>query len=120
MREVRLAIMVTDAKTTRSTKMCTRRSFEPGHELQGIAVISRDITAQRKSEESKAAYQRGAAGGATIYCAESSNHNLVLTSMEMLCNLLESGYHYTAGHSKRVCEIAVSSTKRVWGNEVLL
>jgi len=111
--------MVTDAKNDKIYENVYAPVFEPGHELQGIAVISRDITAQRKSEESKAAYQRAQQVAHDLL--REQYHNLVLTSMEMLCNLLEARDHYTDGHSKRVCEIAVKLYEEKYGvTEVLL
>lgn len=111
--------MVTDAKNDKIYENVYAPVFEPGHELQGIAVISRDITAQRKSEESKAAYQRAQQVAHDLL--REQYHNLVLTSMEMLCNLLEARDHYTDGHSKRVCEIAVKLYEEKNGvTEVLL
>ena len=111
--------MVTDAKNDKIYENVYAPVFEPGHELQGIAVISRDITAQRKSEESKAAYQRAQQVAHDLL--REQYHNLVLTSMEMLCNLLEARDNYTDGHSKRVCEIAVKLYEEKYGvTEVLL
>ncbi len=111
--------MVTDVKNDKIYENVYAPVFEPGHELQGIAVISRDITAQRKNEESKAAYQRAQQVAHDLL--REQYHNLVLTSMEMLCNLLEARDNYTDGHSKRVCDIAVKLYEQRYGvTEVLL
>lgn len=111
--------MVTDARNDRIYENVYSPVFDPVSGLQGIAVISRDITVQRKSEESKAAYQRAQQVAHDLL--REQYHNLVLTSMEMLCNLLEARDHYTDGHSKRVCEIAVKLYEEKYGvTEVLL
>ena len=111
--------MVTDAKNDKIYENVYVPVFESGRELQGIAVISRDITAQRKNEESKAAYQRAQQVAHDLL--REQYHNLVLTSMEMLCNLLEARDNYTDGHSKRVCDIAVKLYEQRYGvTEVLL
>ena len=111
--------MVTDTKNDKIYENVYVPVFEPGRELQGIAVISRDITAQRKNEESKAAYQRAQQVAHDLL--REQYPNLVLTSMEMLCNLLEARDNYTDGHSKRVCDIAVKLYEQRYGvTEVLL
>ncbi|MCE5188990.1 MAG: HD domain-containing protein [Eubacteriales bacterium] len=111
--------MVTDVMNDKIYENVYAPIFEPGVGLQGIAVISRDVTEQRKSEESKANYQR--AQQIAHDTLREQYHNLVLTSMEMLCNLLETRDDYTDGHSKRVCEIAVKLYEQKYGvNELLL
>lgn len=111
--------MVTDAANDRIYENVYAPVFEPESGLQGIAVISRDVTEQRKSEESKAAYQRAQQMAHDIL--REQYYNLVLTSMEMLCNLLEARDNYTDGHSKRVCGIAEKLYEQKYGvNESLL
>ena len=111
--------MVTDAVNERIYENVYAPVFQAGGDLRGIAVISRDITEQRKSEESKAAYQRAQQVAHDLL--REQYHNLVLTSMEMLCNLLEARDGYTNGHSKRVCEIALKLYEQKHGvDEVLL
>ena len=111
--------MVTDARNDRIYENVYSPVFDDQHQMQGIAVISRDITEQHKSEESKAAYQRAQQVAHDLL--REQYHNLVLTSMEMLCNLLEARDDYTNGHSKRVCEIAVKLIEQKYGvSEVLL
>ncbi len=111
--------MVTDARNDRIYENVYSPVFDVENGLQGIAVVSRDITEQRKSEESKATYQRAQQVAHDLL--REQYHNLVLTSMEMLCNLLEARDDYTNGHSKRVCEIAVKLYEQKYGvTEVLL
>ncbi len=111
--------MVTDQRNDRIYENIYSPVFDAEHELQGIAVVSRDVTEQRRSEESKAAYQRAQQVAHDLM--REQYHNLVLTSMEMLCNLLEARDDYTNGHSKRVCEIAVKLFEQEYGvTEVLL
>ena len=82
-------------------------------ELQGIAVLSRDITDRRKAEESKAAYQR--AQEIAHETIREQFHGLMMTSMEMLTNLLEARDLYTNGHSKRVCDISSKLFEQMHG-----
>lgn len=72
-------------------------------ELGGMAVISRDMTERRKAEESQANYLR--VQRVALENMKAQYHSLLLTSMELLTNLLEARDVYTNGHSKRVAEI---------------
>lgn len=111
--------MVTDTINDRIYENVYTPIFESEGVLQGIAVISRDVTEQRKSDENKANYQRAQQVAHDLL--REQYHNLVLTSMEMLCNLLEARDNYTNGHSKRVCEIAVKLFEQKYGvNDLLL
>ncbi len=95
--------MVTDAVNDKYYENTYTPVLDEGLTLQGIAVISRDITERRKAEETKAAYQR--AQEIAHDTLKEQYHSLMMTSMEMLSNLLEARDLYTNGHSKRVCEI---------------
>ena len=74
-------------------------------EFEGMAVISRDITEYRKSEEEKAHYSH--MQEMVLHNLEKQYHNLMLASLEALTNLLEARDIYTDGHSKRVTTIAL-------------
>ncbi|PKM39121.1 MAG: phosphohydrolase [Firmicutes bacterium HGW-Firmicutes-9] len=96
--------MVTDSVNDKYYENIYTPVFDETHTLQGVSVISRDITERRRAEESKAAIQRAQeVAHATLM---EKYHSLMMTSMEMLTNLLEARDFYTNGHSKRVCEIA--------------
>lgn len=96
--------MVTDAVNEKYYENVYTPIFDSMHALQGVAVISRDVTERRKLDETKAAYQR--AQEIAHDTLKEQYHNLMMTSMEMLSNMLEARDLYTNGHSKRVCEIA--------------
>jgi PAS domain S-box-containing protein/putative nucleotidyltransferase with HDIG domain len=96
--------MVTDVVNDKYYENVYTPVFDAEHALQGVAVISRDITEKRKAEEGKAAYQR--AQELAHDTLKEQYHNLMMTSMEMLSNLLEARDLYTNGHSKRVSTIA--------------
>lgn len=96
--------MVTDVVNDKYYENVYAPVFDESHTLQGVAVVSRDITERRKAEETKAAYQR--AQEIAHETLKEQYHSLMMTSMEMLSNLLEARDRYTNGHSKRVCEIA--------------
>ena len=87
--------------------------YDGEHNLQGISVVSRDITERRKAEESKAAYQRAQEIAHDTLLEQF--HGLMMTSMEMLSNLLEARDLYTNGHSKRVCNIASKLYEEMYG-----
>ncbi len=96
--------MVTDVINDKYYENVYTPIFDNAHALQGVAVISRDVTERRKAEEAKAAYQR--AQEIAHDTLREQYHTLMMTSMEMLSNLLEARDLYTNGHSKRVCDIA--------------
>lgn len=73
-------------------------------DLVGMAVISRDVTKARKADEDKAAYMR--MQQAELDSMRAQYHNLVLSTMGMLMDLMDARDQYTNGHSKRVAEIA--------------
>jgi len=77
--------------------------FNEQNAMSGLAVITKDITAQRKAEEASAYFQRAQA--LTIDHLSTQCNNLVLASMEMLANIIESKDKYIDGHSKRVADI---------------
>lgn len=111
--------MVTDTVNGKIYENVYSPVFDEENNLQGIAVISRDVTEQRKSEENRAAHQR--AQQIAHDTLREQYHNLVLTSMEMLSNLLEAKDEYTKGHSERVCKIAVKLFEHKYGvNELLI
>ena len=87
--------------------------FDAEHELQGIVVRSHDVTERRKAEESRAAYQR--AQEIAHDTIREQFHGLMMTSMEMLTNLLEARDLYTNGHSKRVCDITTKLYEHMYG-----
>lgn len=105
--------MVTDSINDKYYENAYVPVFDDAHELQGIAVLSRDITERRKAEESKAAYQR--AQEIAHETIREQFHVLMMTSMEMLTNLLEARDLYTNGHSKRVCDIAAKLYEQLHG-----
>ncbi|NLI54832.1 MAG: HD domain-containing protein [Clostridiales bacterium] len=105
--------MVTDAVNDRYYENVYVPVFGGEHALQGIAVLSRDITDKRKAEESKAAYMR--AQELAHDTLREQFHGLMMTSMEMLSNLLEARDLYTNGHSKRVCDIATKLHEHMYG-----
>lgn len=96
--------MVTDVVNDRIYENTYAPVFDDEHTLQGITVFSRDITARRRAEESKAAYQR--AQEVAYDTLREQYHALMMTGMEMLSNLLEARDVYTNGHSVRVAGIA--------------
>jgi len=104
--------MVTDSKNEKYYE----NSYVPVFDedvLQGVAVLSRDITERRKAEESKATYQR--AQEIAHEAIREQFHVLMMTSMEMLTNLLEARDLYTNGHSKRVCDISIKVHEHLHG-----
>lgn len=105
--------MVTDAENDRFYENVYAPVFDGERALQGVAVLSRDITEKRKAEESKAAYIR--AQELAHDSLREQFHGLMMTSMEMLTNLLEARDLYTNGHSKRVCDIAVKLHEHMHG-----
>ncbi len=96
--------MVTDAINDKYYENAYTPVFDAEHVLQGVAVISRDVTARRKLDEANAANQR--AQEIAHDTLKEQYHSLMMTSMEMLSNLLEARDLYTNGHSKRVSEIS--------------
>lgn len=105
--------MVTDVANDRIYENTYAPVFDEEHALQGITVFSRDITARRKAEENKAAYQR--AQEIAHDTLREQYHRLMMTSMEMLSNLLEARDVYTNGHSKRVSNIASKLYEQMYG-----
>lgn len=105
--------MVTDVINDKCYENAYTPVFDSEHALQGIAVISRDITERRKLDETKAAYQR--AQELAHDTLKEQYHSLMMTSMEMLSNLLEARDLYTNGHSKRVCDIATRLYEEKFG-----
>ncbi|MBA4348065.1 MAG: phosphohydrolase [Clostridiales bacterium] len=101
---VSVSRMVTDAENDKYYENVYAPVFDESHKLQGVSVISRDITARRRAEESKASIQR--AQEVALATLMEKYQSLMMMSMEMLTNLLEARDLYTNGHSKRVCDIA--------------
>ena len=96
--------MVTDDENEKVFENVYAPLFDGDGIFHGIAVVSHDVTAQRKAEEMKAAYIR--AQEVALDNLREQYRTLILTSMEMLIHLLEERDKYTDGHSKRVSEIA--------------
>jgi PAS domain S-box-containing protein len=111
--------MVTDAINDKYYENAYTPVFDANHVLQGVAVISRDVTARRRLDEANAASQR--AQEIAHDTLKEQYHSLMMTSMEMLSNFLEARDLYTNGHSKRVCDIASRIFEERFGmNERLL
>jgi len=108
-----LSRMVTDQANGKYYENVYSAVFDENEALQGIAVTSRDITERRKAEEAKAAYQR--AQEIAHDTLKEQYHSLMMTSMEMLSNLLEARDLYTNGHSKRVSDIASKLFEEYYG-----
>ncbi|MEN6417815.1 MAG: HD domain-containing phosphohydrolase [Clostridiaceae bacterium] len=96
--------MVTDSANDKYYENVYAPVFDDMETLQGIAVVSRDITETRKAEEAKAVNAR--AQEVAMDTLREQYHNIVMTSMEMLINFLEARDPYTIGHSKRVASMA--------------
>ncbi|HWQ06573.1 MAG TPA: HD domain-containing phosphohydrolase [Feifaniaceae bacterium] len=96
--------MVTDSANDKFYENVYAPVFDEEGALHGIAVVSRDVTEARKTEELKALTIR--AQEVAMDTLREQYHNLVMTSMEMLINFLEARDPYTIGHSKRVAVIA--------------
>ncbi|MEA4869414.1 MAG: HD domain-containing protein [Christensenella sp.] len=105
--------MVTDSINDKFYENTYAPVYDGEHSLQGVLVVSRDITERRKAEESKAAYQR--AQEIAHDSLLEKFHGLMMTSMEMLSNLLEARDLYTNGHSKRVSTIASKLYEQMYG-----
>lgn len=105
--------MVTDTVNDKIYENSYTPVFDGEHTFKGVTVISRDVTARRKAEESKAAYQR--AQEVAHDMLREQYHGLMMTSMEMLSNMLEARDVYTNGHSKRVCDIACKLYEHAYG-----
>ncbi len=105
--------MVTDSANDKFYENVYAPVFDGEHELQGIAVFSRDITERRKADEAKAAYQR--AQEIAHDTLREKFQGLMMTSMERLTNLLEARDLYTNGHSKRVCDISIKLYEQIHG-----
>lgn len=105
--------MVTDSVNDKYYENTYAPVYDGEHNLQGISVVSRDITERRKAEESKAAYQRAQEIAHDTLLEQF--HGLMMTSMEMLSNLLEARDLYTNGHSKRVSNIASKLYEEKYG-----
>lgn len=105
--------MVTDSVNDKYYENTYAPVYDGEHNLQGISVVSRDITERRKAEESKAAYQRAQEIAHDTLLEQF--HGLMMTSMEMLSNLLEARDLYTNGHSKRVSNIASKLYEEMYG-----
>lgn len=111
--------MVIDAINDKYYENAYTPVFDANHVLQGVAVISRDVTARRRLDEANAASQR--AQEIAHDTLKEQYHSLMMTSMEMLSNFLEARDLYTNGHSKRVCDIASRIFEERFGmNERLL
>ena len=108
-----LTRMVTDSVNDKYYENTYAPVYDGEHNLQGISVVSRDITERRKAEESKAAYQRAQEIAHDTLLEQF--HGLMMTSMEMLSNLLEARDLYTNGHSKRVSNIASKLYEEMYG-----
>ena len=108
-----LSRMVTDQANGKYYENVYSAVFDENEALQGIAVTSLDITERRKAEEAKAAYQR--AQEIAHDTLKEQYHSLMMTSMEMLSNLLEARDLYTNGHSKRVSDIASKLFEECYG-----
>jgi len=105
--------MVTDATNDKYYENVYSAVFDEENSLQGVVVVSRDITEQRKAEEAKVAYQR--AQEIAHDMLKEKYQSLMMTSMEMLCNLLEARDVYTNGHSKRVSAISCKLYELIYG-----
>lgn len=105
--------MVTDVVNDRIYENTYAPVYDAEHVLQGVTVFSRDITARRKAEESRAAYQR--AQEVAHDTLREQYHELMMTSMGMLSNLLEARDVYTNGHSVRVSGIVSKLYEQRYG-----
>jgi PAS domain S-box-containing protein len=105
--------MVIDAANDKVYENVYETIFDSGHVLQGLAVVSRDVTEKRKAEESKAAYMK--AQELAYDALRTQMLGLVMTSMEVLTNLLETRDRYTNGHSKSVSVIASTLYEHRYG-----
>lgn len=96
--------MVTDEVNKKFYENVYGSVFDESGEFLGMTVITRDITAQRRSDELRAndAHEREL----VLDSLQSQYHLLQMSSMEMLTNLLEARDVYTNGHSHRVAEIS--------------
>ncbi len=78
--------------------------YDTAKSMLGMAVITRDVTEKRRVEEMQATSTR--AQEIELENMRLQYHQLLMTSMEALTNVLEARDEYTNGHSKRVAEIA--------------
>lgn len=96
--------MVTDHANQKVYENTYTGIFNSDKELKGMAIITRDVTSARKEEEIKANSLR--AQEIVLESLKVQYYDLLMSSMEMLSNLLEARDEYTNGHSKRVAAIA--------------
>lgn len=96
--------MVVDQENQKVYENTYTAIFNEQNVMTGIAVITKDRTKERKSEEATANFQRSQA--MALENLKTQYYNLHLTSMEMLSDIIESKDKYTDGHSKRVADIS--------------
>ena len=78
--------------------------YNENKEILGMAVITKDITMPKRLEESQANTLR--TQEIVLDNFKQQYQDLLMSSMEMLSNLLEARDEYTNGHSKRVADIS--------------
>lgn len=78
--------------------------YNTAKEMLGMAVITHDVTEKRRAQQLQATAVR--AQDIELENMRLQYHQLLMTSLETLTNVLEARDKYTNGHSKRVAEIA--------------
>ncbi|MFA0815241.1 MAG: HD domain-containing phosphohydrolase [Anaerofustis sp.] len=79
----------------------------------GMAVISRDITKERESEEKRVLEARNQE--IAIANLQAQYQNILLAAMETLSDVMEAKDVYTDGHSKRVAKFAMKLYEHIYG-----
>ena len=87
--------------------------YNTAKEMLGMAVITHDVTEKRRAEELQATASR--AQNIELENMRLQYHQLLMTSMEALTNVLEARDEYTNGHSKRVADIASKLYEHQYG-----
>lgn len=95
--------MVTDDKNDKIYNNIYTAIYDERGDMAGMAIITKDVTEQKKTEEARANLARSQE--ITIENLREQYCELNRTSMEMLINIMESKDAYTDGHSKRVADI---------------
>ncbi len=96
--------MVNDQANQKTYENTYTGIYDAEKKMLGIAIITRDVTEKRRVAELQATLAR--AQDIELENMRLQYHQLLMTSMEALTNLLEARDEYTNGHSKRVAAIA--------------
>lgn len=105
--------MVVDRTSGKTYENTYAGLVDDNGEYLGLLLLTKDITERIELERVKASYMHALSG--EVQRLSNSLHELFISSMTTLVNVLEAKDPYTAGHSDRVSEIMRIVAYHVWG-----